>query len=265
MTDDATTTETTKRPDERPWWKKKRFLIPLALVLLIAIGGALGGEEAADDDVASDDTTTTEAEPDEEEPDETTTTTAAPTTTTAPPEPAPQHLEGGGQAATDLIEIEGGMTVFNLGYQGGGNFAVWLQSEEAENIALLANHIGGYQGSYGEHVPAGRYRLDVTASGPWTIDILQPRPASGDPIPHEYSGSSDGVVGPFEADGAVRFEMTYQGDGNFAVWSLHEDGRPRDLLANEIGAFQGSKAGSFEGLYWLRVTASGPWTVRLGE
>jgi len=42
--------------------------------------------------------------------------------------------------------------------------------------------------------------------------------------------------------GLARFEMTHDGDHNFIVWLLNDEGDQIDILVNKIGEFDGSKA-----------------------
>jgi hypothetical protein len=59
--------------------------------------------------------------------------------------------------------------------------------------------------------------------------------------------------------------MTHEGDGNFIVDLLDENGpsvAPMGL-ANEIGPFEGSRAVRVpdDGIYLFSVQANGPWTI----
>lgn len=63
--------------------------------------------------------------------------------------------------------------------------------------------------------------------------------------------------------------MTHQGSGNFSVTLLNKDGARGagmdSLLANEIGAFDESKAVRIpkDDIYLLQVDADGPWTIQV--
>ena len=56
-------------------------------------------------------------------------------------------------------------------YNRQGNFIVWLKDAQGNNIDLLANKIGSYSGEKSAQLSTGTYYLDVTASGPWSIQI----------------------------------------------------------------------------------------------
>ncbi|MDI6885804.1 MAG: hypothetical protein QMD22_05555 [archaeon] len=61
--------------------------------------------------------------------------------------------------------------------------------------------------------------------------------------------------------------MTHDGDSNFAVRLLDDEGDKVDLLVNEIGEFDGSKAVGIkkQGDYILDVSADGRWTITIEQ
>lgn len=65
--------------------------------------------------------------------------------------------------------------------------------------------------------------------------------------------------------GLAVFEMTHTGSSNFIVDLLDDTGTGIELLVNEIGTFDGSKAVKIprDGVYLLDVTADGQWTVNI--
>lgn len=169
------------------------------------------------------------------------------TAPTVQPTPAPLVLTGTGQTASESFVIAGGMTVFHLEHSGSSNFAVWLLDAQGEKKDLLANEIGSFKGSKGIGLTAGSYLLDVKADGPWSVRVEQPRPGTA-AAPGTINGTGATLAGPFQLSGGLaRFRMTHDGGSNFAVWLLDHQGAKKDLLANEIGAFTGSKATSVAG------------------
>jgi hypothetical protein len=66
------------------------------------------------------------------------------------------------------------------------------------------------------------------------------------------------------ADAAAIADVTYSGRGNFAVWSLAEDGSTNRLLVNEIGRYSGTvlfDEREDEHSVALRVEARGNWEI----
>jgi hypothetical protein len=65
--------------------------------------------------------------------------------------------------------------------------------------------------------------------------------------------------------GLARFVMTHDGDRNFIVWLLDDEGDMVDLVGNEIGDFDGSKAVSIRkgGIYLLDINADGNWKISI--
>lgn len=100
---------------------------------------------------------------------------------------------------------------------------------------------------------------------------VEPPPAEPTPVPPmkpiALKGRGQAATKKFHlAGGLYKFDMHHVGDSNFAVVLLDSHGGRHGLLANDIGNFNGSKAESVQdGDYLLDVTASGPWTITIGE
>lgn len=78
-------------------------------------------------------------------------------------------FSGNGDKIVPFTATASGLWIFSLQYSGEGNFIVWLKDEHGNRLAVLANEIGVYTGIKPQNVDAGKYFLNVTASGPWTI------------------------------------------------------------------------------------------------
>jgi hypothetical protein len=130
----------------------------------------------------------------------------------------------------------------------------------------VANVIGPFQGSTPVQITqSGQYLLDVQNAGNWQIEVTQPR-ADSAPETKSFSGNSAQATQLFELSGGLhRVELTHQGDANFIVDLLDENGAsvvPMGLV-NEIGPFDGSRAMTVpgDGIYLFSVQANGPWTI----
>lgn len=91
------------------------------------------------------------------------------------PEPAPEPIvfSGRGDYATETFQLEEGLVRLQAEHQGSSNFAIKLLDGNGDLQELPVNEIGSYSGSRAFSVRSGTYLLDVTASGPWTIQIQQ--------------------------------------------------------------------------------------------
>ena len=185
---------------------------------------------------------------------------------TAPDMPtfAAIHLTGRGKQASSKFSLPAGTVTFRMKHTGGGNFAIWLLDSDGEQVDLLVNVIGQFDGSHAIALDrAGTYLLDVEANGTWNADVEPVAVAGAVSAPATLSGSSAAASQPLRlVRGLVTIQMHGSGKGNFAVWLL--DGEHRiDLLANDIGAFDGSTAEHIpaDGVYILDVEANGPWTI----
>jgi len=81
------------------------------------------------------------------------------------------HLSGNGDDVVSFSVSGTGLKIFTMNYTGKRDFAVKLKDGSGDDIAVLANETGSYSGKKSEKLTSGRYYLDVTADGPWTIDI----------------------------------------------------------------------------------------------
>jgi hypothetical protein len=78
-----------------------------------------------------------------------------------------------------------------------------------------------------------------------------------------YGGKGDSVI-KFKdfKEQLVLATVTYSGSGNFAVWSIDDQGDDIDLLVNVIGKYSGIVPLNFaKDPAALKITASGSWTV----
>jgi hypothetical protein len=97
------------------------------------------------------------------------TTTVIPGSSSAP---GSTHLSGSGYDVKSFVIYSNSVRVFDMSYSGEGNFIVWLKNSQGDNINNLANDMGSFKGTKSQQLEAGKYYLDVSANGPWTIDIL---------------------------------------------------------------------------------------------
>lgn len=84
------------------------------------------------------------------------------------------------------------------------------------------------------------------------------------PDPINLSGTGQTATEKFELQsGLAVFKMTHTGSRNFGIWLYDSNGERLELLVNDIGNFNGSKAVQIpaNGEYLLDVSADGPWTV----
>lgn len=91
--------------------------------------------------------------------------------------------------------------------------------------------------------------------------------AESTPADQSFSGSSSQATDRFAVEGGLTmFDLSHSGnDGNFAVWLKNSDGERVELLANDIGQYEGSIILNVpKGEYFLDVEADGQWeaTVR---
>ena len=116
--------------------------------------------------------------------------TLAPDTTTPTPTATPISnvtLSGQGDDVRSLNAAGTGLGIFSMTYNGQGNFIVWLKDAQGNNIDLLANEIDSYSGEKSAQLSTGTYYLDVTASGPWSIQITSTQVTTAPIIPTPIS------------------------------------------------------------------------------
>ena len=197
------------------------------------------------------------------------TPTPVPPTPTPVPPPTPVSVSGAGTQLTSAVQLQAGLGIFTLNHDGGSNFIVWFYDQSTgERVDLLVNEIGPWFGSRAFEIPqTGEYLFEVNADGNWSIDILQPTPMNAEvrTKPQEYTGSGSQAIYFLNLDsGLHRVTATHNGSSNFVVWAYNSDASGRDLLVNEIGAFNGSVALQISsgGAYIvLDVQADGDWTI----
>jgi hypothetical protein len=157
-----------------------------------------------------------------------------------------------------------GLAIFRMKHTGTRNFSVTLLDGTGNEVALLANVIGNYDGSTAYGVTqAGPFVANIDADGAWTLSLEQPTALAAKVLPVSWKGTGPAVAGYSQgADGLATFQMSHKGSRNFAVTLLDASGQEVDLLANTIGAFDGSKATRLSSaIYVVQVEADGAWTV----
>lgn len=193
------------------------------------------------------------------------TPTPLPPTPTTPPTPSPLVFSGRGQQFSSKFPLASGLAIFRMRHNGGSNFAIWLLDDMGNNVELLVNEIGPFDGAKAVGIQqGGTHLLDITADGDWTVSIEEPRPTSAPSGPQTFIGHGQ-QVSPFFTlgEGLTTFGMAHDGTSNFAIWLLDWRGDWVELLVNEIGPFDGGKAvGIWQGgIYLLDITADGSWSV----
>ena len=234
MTASTPPTEPTK---SKRWYQRWWVWAIVGLLVVIAIAGSVGGSEEAGDaeaaatttvmaeettTTAGEETTTTAAETTTTAEATTTTTEATTTTTTLPP-----VLAEGSGSGDDVIEIDipNVPVIATFSHTGGSNFAVWSLDGAFENIDLLVNTIGTYDGTRpmqfdGEGVTG----FEISAGGAWTY-VIAPL-SETEQVECPIEGRGDDVVAVMDfVSSAGAADLTFDADTNFAIWAWGAESR----------------------------------------
>jgi len=176
------------------------------------------------------------------------------------PRPGEHFFRGSGDSVITLPQLQASLISFS--HDGPSNFIVWSLDGSGSQIDLLVNEIGAYRGTnvlnFGEPVASA---LTVKAGGAWTVTVA---PLSSAPVWNlsgTLTGRGDSVVGtPGGRSGLNQVTIRHQGRSNFVIWARDAEGRPVDLMVNEIGPYTGTVLLPNNAAY-LIVTADGEWSI----
>lgn len=175
-----------------------------------------------------------------------------------------RSFSGRGPTATERFSLSEGLSVISLKHKGTRNFSAKLLNRDGDLSELLANLIGSCSISRAIGIKHdGDHMLSIDADGPWNIVITQPRPLSAEYCIFFYGYSTMATEQFKMSKGLNVFKMSHIGKSNFSVKLLDDNGTHVDLLANDIGKYEGSKAIKIKktGIYILDVTADGEWSI----
>jgi hypothetical protein len=272
-------TPPTEPAKSKPWYKRWWVWAIVGVIVVIALAGSMSGSEETGDagaettttiaaeettTTATDETTTTAIEETTTTAIETTTTTEPPTTTTeatTTTSTLPPVLAEGSGSGDDVIEIEiqNVPVIATFTHNGGGNFAIWSLDDAFENVDLLVNTIGTYDGTRpmqfdGEGVSG----FEISADGAWTYVVAPLSETEQVECPIEGEGDDVVAVTNFISSGGAA-DLTFDADTNFAIWAWGAEGR--DLIVNDIGPYEGTVRVQ-SGLFVWDVTGNeGSWSI----
>lgn len=202
--------------------------------------------------------------------------TTTPTATIAPaPETGPALVQGSGDAIR-MIELDTGLWLFEMTYEGTGVFTSLLESKSF--YGQLASDMGPYHGTNVMGLAQnGSYRLNVTATGDWTIDITRPvaLPALADTPPLTFVGVGDTATGLFTLPaGNVTFSITSDGPTGCSFWLYKENGDfvwdPTNTYVEPLpwhdGPYSGERTVAIpeSGRYLIDIVSDGTWSIGIG-
>jgi hypothetical protein len=180
-------------------------------------------------------------------------------------QPAPIRFTGRTSTTTRPFLLAGGLIVASAEQAGAGRFKVEVLNQQGHPQRVLFLATGRYRGSTGVGLRGGIYRLAVSSTTPWKVRIDQPRGRAAAPLPQQYRGSGDALVGPFQAGGRLVMEVEQDRPGDISIELLSGIGAELYFLLEDSGPLRTSRAAEDlqAGAYYLRVEGNGPWKLRL--
>lgn len=223
-------------------------------------------DDAATDRTGTDSEGTEESEPATSTEAESAETTSQSTPEETTPEPAPepepvepQSFSGTGSEVVILEPLGEDAFYATVTHQGSGNVALWSVDENGQDLDLMVNEIGNYEGQVAVNFNDDPAAIRVEADGEWTIELVHISEAprwDGDST-YEATGDSIVIVAGV-ADGLTPVTLTHDGESNFAIWAWGESSP--DLIVNDIGTYDGTTLLP-DGTVVMQVDADGNWSI----
>ena len=161
------------------------------------------------------------------------------------------------------IDIPNTAVIETFTHNGDGNFSV-SRLDSFENIDLLVNTIGGYEGARpvqfdAEYDGEGVRGFEITADGDWSY-LVAPL-SEAEPVDCPLQGRGDDVVAVtnFVSSGGPA-NLAFDADTNFTIstWTWGLDWH--DLIVNEIGPYNGVVMVGSGHSVWDNANG-GNWTI----
>lgn len=151
--------------------------------------------------------------------------------------------------------------IVRLTHTGSSNFIVTSHDGAGNEIDLLVNEIGPYEGTRPLDFAAAELteRLEIQADGNWAVVVEPLSAARSIRVPAaKFSGQGDSVL-VLSGSSPDTADISHLGESNFVVKSY---GRTSHLLVNEIGDYEGTVIIPGDTAV-LEVVADGQWQIAI--
>jgi hypothetical protein len=174
------------------------------------------------------------------------------------------ELAGEGDKVPKFTTPDRAISIAEATHKGERNFAIATIDAAGEQLDLLVNTVGNYQGTVLFDMESGYHSaaFEVTADGAWTITVKPVADAPKWDLSGKLNGSGDAVylVSP-PSSGLVTLDITNDGERNFAVIAYTI--LSGDVLVNEVGNYSGQVLLPDETVL-LEITTDGAWSLTPG-
>jgi hypothetical protein len=141
---------------------------------------------------------------------------------------------------------------------GDANFVIKTLDASGHEADLLVNTIGAYRGSVLLLPQDPISALQITANGPWTINVHDVTTGTKWAGTNQASGRGDTVlIIPGGTSAVETVKITNSGEDNFVVYAIDSD---RNLLVNEIGSWSGTEVLPTNTVV-VEVLSDGAWSI----
>jgi hypothetical protein len=156
------------------------------------------------------------------------------------------------------VTTGGAPSIVRITYSGSGNFVVRSYDADNNPINTMVNTIGAYEGVLPLDLldRERTTRLQIQARGAWEVEILPLTQARRLEAPATAVGRGDDVL--IVLGNSDTAAITHSGSSNFVVYGYSESGR--QLMVNEIGAYQGVKILPAR-FFLFTIKADGDWEI----
>ena len=154
--------------------------------------------------------------------------------------------------------------IATITHRGNSNFAVHSIDSGGEDIDLLVNEIGNYNGTVPLNLTTNAddlRALTINADGSWKVVVKAAQKAT------RFTGTNSGkgpdvlVIPTGTLPDFATATITHKGRSNFVMRTY---GSGVDLLVNEIGAYRGQIIIPNDTII-IEIQADGTWTIKLDK
>lgn len=185
----------------------------------------------------------------------------SPTNAPVPPLERPETFGGSGNKTLHIRNVINTCLLYAK-YDGSGNFVIRSYDSNGNQIDLVVNAVGPYEGTHlANYGPQTIDSLQVESGGPWTITFKPMSMITSVSVPGKYSGKNDETI---QLDGGIPAVMHIDARHdrkNLAIWSFDTSFAGK-LILDKTAPYTGQVNLSSKSSY-LQIDAVGSWTLTI--